>query len=103
MGCGGSVFEIDGIRFGLEICLDHAENRLKGTEGVSIQLVPSCGLTFEGGYKCIQHGLYFGVDASTPKCQLGVKGLSPTIGHVKNSCSEGGHIVIFDPVKIAYA
>ncbi|MCL6433020.1 MAG: hypothetical protein K6T90_02210 [Leptolyngbyaceae cyanobacterium HOT.MB2.61] len=43
---GSSVFEIDGIRFGLEVCLDHGVRRLKNSKNlptIDIQLVPSCG------------------------------------------------------------
>ncbi len=44
-----SIFTIKGIRFGVEICLDHLRarlltNRLPDTELVQIHLVPSCGL-----------------------------------------------------------
>lgn len=48
---GACLFAIDGIQFGLEICLDHANQRLKNaprTDGlppVQVQLVPSCGLS----------------------------------------------------------
>jgi hypothetical protein len=44
-----SIFTIQGIKFGLEICLDHLGRRLRRfrrpeTEHVQIQLVPSCGV-----------------------------------------------------------
>jgi hypothetical protein len=43
-----SIFTLGGIRFGVEICLDHLYARLRNnrnpdTELVQIQLVPSCG------------------------------------------------------------
>jgi hypothetical protein len=46
----GSCFEMDGIRFGLEVCLDHAKSRLhkaadKGA--VQIHLVTSAGMSRE--------------------------------------------------------
>lgn len=51
---GGSVFVVDGVRFGLEVCLDHAKGRLKrailGNENVrrippvDVQLIPSAGM-----------------------------------------------------------
>lgn len=58
---GNSVFDIDGIQFGLEICLDHKKQRLeKSTDlpKIDIQLIPSGGMTIqrnaivskEGGY-----------------------------------------------------
>ena len=97
---GGSVFEIDGIRFGVEVCLDHAKNRLTGNENVSIQLVPSCGMKWKA-YKCVPNGLYFGVDGATPTCQVGVNGGSPPAHFEMTPCSAGGHILVYDAVKIA--
>ena len=96
---GSAVFEIDGIRFGLEVCLDHAKNRLTGNERVSIQLVPSCGMSWTA-YKCVAGGLYFGVDAAKPTCQLGVNGPAPPITATTQNCTAGGELVMFDPVPI---
>jgi hypothetical protein len=47
-----SIFTIAGIRFGLEICLDHFNARLRtnrqpASELVQIQLVPSCGMSIQ--------------------------------------------------------
>jgi hypothetical protein len=44
-----SIFTIKGIKFGVEVCLDHARarlrtNRLPENEVVQIHLVPSCGM-----------------------------------------------------------
>lgn len=98
---GGSVFEIDGIKFGLEICLDHAKNKLTGKEKVSIQLVPSCGMSFKA-FKCIPGGLYFGVDAGKPECQVLINGPHPPINFKKPTpCSLGGDIVVSEPLPIA--
>jgi hypothetical protein len=99
MGSGGSVFEIDGIRFGLEVCLDHALNRLTGNERVSIQLVPSCGMSWKA-YKCVPGGLYFGVDANTPTCQVGLNGPGGPINSGYMPCSVGGDLVVYDPTPI---
>jgi hypothetical protein len=55
---GGSVFTMDGIAFGLEICLDHAQQRLYGFYTNSakvgdplpqVYLIPSWGMTIGGG------------------------------------------------------
>ena len=56
----GSVFEYGGIKFGIEICLDHKRKRLKnlGITPVDVQIIPSCGMKInpesvvvrEGGY-----------------------------------------------------
>jgi hypothetical protein len=60
---GGSVFTVDGITFGLEVCLDHARNKLydfyhgatpppPGTPRVQIHLIPSWGMSIEEGNRC---------------------------------------------------
>jgi len=70
---GGTVFTIDGVTFGLEVCLDHAYNRLcefyngsnvkNGDPRVQIQLIPSWGMSIEGGdIACLEDGLLFNVD-----------------------------------------
>lgn len=47
---GGSIFEIDDITFGLEICLDHMTQRLAnyspqpGENLIQVQLIPSAGM-----------------------------------------------------------
>lgn len=47
---GAGIFDCAGLRFGIEICLDHAEGRLvespqiPGDTAVQVQLVPSCGM-----------------------------------------------------------
>jgi hypothetical protein len=66
---GASLFEVDGIQFGLEICLDHAQQRLKNSprppsgSPVQIQLVPSCGLELKANAMVAMTGGYgFNVD-----------------------------------------
>lgn len=71
---GGSVFTIDGVTFGLEVCLDHAYHRLKnyydyhannGDPKVQIHLIPSWGMTITGGkICCVDKGFVFNVDGS---------------------------------------
>lgn len=41
---GGSIFTIEGITFGLEVCLDHDEERLSDQGVIQVQLIPSCGM-----------------------------------------------------------
>ena len=101
MGSGGSVFDIDGIRFGVEICLDHYNARLSGKEGVDIQLVPSCGAEFQE-FRCKPDGIYFGVDADSASCDLRVNSSAPhPINFTPVSCSAGGQLVVYDPLPIA--
>ena len=70
---GGSVFTIDDITFGLEVCLDHAYNRIwefyngsqakAGDPKVQIHLIPSWGMSIAGGkICCVDKGLVFNVD-----------------------------------------
>lgn len=47
---GRSIFKQDGLTFGLEICLDHLEGRLRNARNrppIDIQLVPSCGASIK--------------------------------------------------------
>ena len=70
---GGTVFTMDGITFGLEVCLDHGANRLKkyyasnaksGEPRVQVQLIPSCGMSIDTNGICyVSGGLVFNVDA----------------------------------------
>ena len=43
---GGSLFEMNGYKFALEICLDHAQERMKALnpQGIDFHLVTSCGM-----------------------------------------------------------
>lgn len=81
---GGSVFTIDGITFGLEICLDHAAKpasdsagRLENAANIQIHLIPSAGMQI-GKLRTVQGGVVFNVDGSTPHVQV-VAGKSPEI------------------------
>ena len=76
---GGSVFTMDGITFGLEVCLDHMYNRLHefyqpgkaaaGDPKVQVLLIPSWGMSIGGGElvcprDAAHPGLVFNVDGS---------------------------------------
>jgi hypothetical protein len=69
---GGSIFTMDDITFGLEVCLDHLKEKLKtyydkhkvkGDPMVQVQLIPSCGMQINNRY-CVADGLIFNVDAT---------------------------------------
>lgn len=69
---GGSIFTIDGITFGLEVCLDHAAKvddadvgRLDHAGNIQIQLVPSAGMGITH-FQTVQGGFVFNVDGITP-------------------------------------
>lgn len=78
---GGSVFTMDDITFGLEVCLDHQSiylapnkytGRLKdyydnhavaGEPKVQVHLIPSCGMSIQkDAICCVNNGLIFNVD-----------------------------------------
>lgn len=66
---GGSLFNLDGITFGLEVCLDHANRRLiqarpqRGQLYVQIQLIPSGGMSIESSsVATLTKGSVFNVD-----------------------------------------
>ena len=81
---GGSVFTIDGITFGLEICKDHLQSRLHifyngdstvapaippaataAEPRVQVLLIPSWGASIGGGkICCVTNGLVFNVDGA---------------------------------------
>lgn len=71
---GGSVFTIDEIAFGLEVCLDHAKERLRkfyanaaksGDPKIQIQLIPSWGMSITGSSVCcVKDGIVYNVDGA---------------------------------------
>jgi hypothetical protein len=99
---GGAVFEIDGIRFGLEICLDHGKNRLGNAANVQIQLVPSAGQKFKQ-FSIVPNGLYFGVDGlGISTMQVAVNALPlPPITTTTTNVSVGGVVTVCDAVAIS--
>lgn len=46
-----AVFDVDGVRFGVEICVDHSYNRLQSnipdSKPIDVQLIPSCGMSIK--------------------------------------------------------
>lgn len=80
---GTGIFELDGITFGLEVCLDHAEQRLRnspnevGENMVQIQLIPSAGMEIvQKSVIAMKNGFVFNVDGS-----YGLKGKTPGSAH----------------------
>ena len=60
----GCIFEMDGISFGLEVCLDHLNGRLSAApdkDRVQIQLIPSAGADIEVS-NCCANSIVFNVD-----------------------------------------
>lgn len=72
---GGSIFMVDGITFGLEVCLDHTISRLgkyyasgtppSGEPKLQVLLVPSMGASLDSGeVPGVNGALMFNVDAN---------------------------------------
>lgn len=73
---GGSIFTVDGVTFGLEVCLDHAakpsdsaKGRLDHAANIQIQLIPSGGMGI-GALSTVSGGIVFNVDGLTPHVQV---------------------------------
>ena len=110
---GGSLFTIDGIKFGLEICVDHTNGRrLQPTEGVQIQLVPSAGAHI-AHFVCRPGGIAFNVDggAAGGSCNvlINTTGSPQTSGapsHTSGGAPEGGQagteIILYEPSPIPW-
>ena len=49
--CWGAVLQVGGVRFGLEVCLDHAERKLKrqvsDRQAVDVHLITSAGMSVQ--------------------------------------------------------
>lgn len=56
----GSVFTYGGIKFGIEICLDHKRQRLKNANvsSLDVQIIPSCGMTIKPESVVVRKGGY---------------------------------------------
>lgn len=73
---GGTIFTIDGVTFGLEICLDHAAScanhtagRLDNAASIQVHLIPSAGMGIRK-LRAVPGGIVFNVDGSTPHVQV---------------------------------
>lgn len=119
---GGSVFTIDDITFGLEVCLDHAKKRLDnyyktaGKPKPHIHLIPSWGMDIDGGPICCRdNGFVFNVDGarSDSDARIMKNNKTNTTVALAQSKSEGvkhpkireyfendGRIVVYKPVLI---
>lgn len=61
---GGAIFTVDGVDFGVDVCLDHANARLKKSGStVHIHLIPSCGMSIDNAnIAIVSKGFVFNVD-----------------------------------------
>ncbi|HEY1789655.1 MAG TPA: hypothetical protein VGJ73_16020 [Verrucomicrobiae bacterium] len=79
---GGSVFTIDGVTFGMEVCLDHAASvssqntgRLESAANIQVQLIPSAGMGITN-FRAVPGGVIFNVDGLTPHVEVRGMGAS---------------------------
>jgi len=96
---GGSIFMLDGITFGLEVCLDHLACRLlrawplTGDLFVQIQLIPSGGMSIKTAAVATQtDGLVFNVDGLQSDRPDGGYGYHAALKHVRRRLPDAGDL-----------
>ena len=108
---GGSVFTVDGITFGLEVCLDHRTGKLykytgttaatahkAGDPKIQVHLIPSWGMSIGlvnatvPPVSCVNNGLVFNVDGS--RCESVAR-----INDGQYSCDKHTTVVANAPAK----
>lgn len=89
---GRGIFEIDGITFGLEICLDHAKRRLRlsppapGQTMVQIQLITSAGMGINAdAVVACTNGHVFNCDGSGDSGHAYVAKVASTFSNFSNA------------------
>jgi hypothetical protein len=103
---GGSMFTVDGIKFGLEVCLDHGQKRLAGAEGIKVHLIPSCGMDIGSDLFCVNKGIVFNVDGSkmnkpSGHAEVKIKGSSVITEPATNLIFPGpGELKAFGPFSL---
>lgn len=102
---GGGIFNIDGITIGMEVCLDHAMDKLKGGKNLQIVLIPSAGMDIKK-LKTIMGGVTFNVDGLRSDGIALVRS-GGGLTHGPNSINRAlvgipGNIRVFDSVPIPY-
>ena len=104
---GGSVFTIDGITFGLEICLDHIasatpnQGRLaEYSDSIQIHLIPSYGMSIGNKMYCKANGIVFNVDGRpNVPAEVEIKGVGASASVPVNSGTRG-NLQFFGPFQI---
>lgn len=107
---GGALFTFDGIKFGLEVCLDHMESggRLNGGPPVQIMLIPSAGMSIKH-WRTVDEGITFNVDGlrpgnGQPACQVVVKSGAGALeaGTQHRAGAKNGALEVYGPFDIPY-
>jgi len=105
---GGGVFTMDGITFGMEICLDHiqstgADGRLANyANSIQILLIPSYGMSITH-HPCVPGGIIFNVDGrGSGTSEVVVKGhmMPPIVSTATGAAKTAGEIEKWGPFAI---
>ena len=103
---GGGVFTIDGITFGMEICLDHARPTATGgrmveyANSIQILLIPSFGMEILF-HSCTVGGIIFNVDGHRQESKAVIKGAAgDPASTLATAPSTRGEIEVFGPFPI---
>jgi hypothetical protein len=105
---GGTIFTMDGILFGLEVCRDHLIGRLAHSHEagkVQIQLIPSCGASIEpANISCLADGIVFNCDGDPGGSAVLINNGGGGTPVNKRYCSagDGNQIAIFDTQRIPW-
>ncbi len=108
---GGGIFTVDGVTFGMEICLDHAKHRLCDAVdrgALQIQLVPSAGMSIsDQSIAVVPGGLVFNVDSKHIALRVHQAVSQP--GYYESAApsdpryfASAGKLWIFEPVRIPW-
>ncbi len=107
---GGALFTFDGIKFGLEVCLDHIESggRLSGGPPVQIMLIPAAGMSIQH-WRTVEEGITFNMDALRPgngnsACQVRIKAGAGDLegGAQYRAGAKNGALEVYGPFDIPY-
>jgi hypothetical protein len=104
---GGTIFTVDNIMFGLEVCRDHYLGRLAHSQErgrVLIQLIPSAGMSIEdASIACAPDGIVFNVDGARPHVMVKVNSnVIRQPAEVARSRSGAGILRVYEAARIPY-
>jgi hypothetical protein len=119
---GGGIFTIDGITFGLEICLDHeasaGSDRQWTATGVNpklgrlapygdliqVLLIPSFGMKIGTNLYCMDEGIVFNVDGSRPGTEVQIRNGSDPMPGARRAGLSGvrGVLDAYGPFELPY-
>lgn len=97
---GGGIFNIDGITFGMEVCLDHLQDRLKDAKNLQVVLIPSAGMDINN-IRTVRNGITFNADGlRTHGGEVVVKSDPPAYLDGATHNLTDGQVTVFNAVAI---